>query len=581
MPEERVINTTRPADLVTHKILVDGEELSAVYSVLNITVEKELNRVSSATIVMIDGDPAAQEFALSNQDLLVPGKELEILAGYHADEEAIFKGIVIKHALKVRGNQSFLTVECKDKSVKLTAARKSKYFYESRDSEILEQIFDAYGLEKQVETTDVQHAEQVQYNVTDWDYCVARAQANGKLCIPDDGKIIVKAPDYDQEPVQTVAYGATLLDFDAEMDARNQFKQVKAYAWNKSEQSVLEIDAADASMSLNGNLSKDELAEVIDVEALKLKDGGNIFDTALQAWADAKSLFNALAKTRGRMKFQGIAAVKPDTTINLEGVGDRFSGKVYISAVRHEIAQGNWTVDAQFGIDPEWFTEKVNINAQQASGLTAAVHGLQVGVVTQLEGDPDGEDRILVRLPIVDNEEQGIWARIATLDAGENRGSFFRPEIDDEVIVGFVNDNPNDAVVLGMMNSSANPAPFTASDDNHEKGFVTRSGMKVVFNDDKKSIDVETPAGKKVKIDEDGGVIQVEDENGNKTLLDADGITLESAANITLKATQDVTIEGMNVSVKANAQLKAESSAGSEVSSSANTVIKGAIVQIN
>ena len=212
----------------------------------------------------------------------------------------------------------------------------------------------------------------------------------------------------------------------------------------------------------------------------------------------------------------------------------------------------------------------------------AAVNGLQVGIVTQLEADPDGEDRILVRFPIVDNEGQGIWARVATLDAGENRGSFFRPEIDDEVIVGFINGNPKDAIVLGMMNSSAKPAPITASDDNHEKGFVTRSEMKVIFNDDDISMTLETPNGNKMVISDADGGIKLEDENGNFIEMNSEGITIESATAINYKSGTDTTIEsGTNLDIKAGTQLKAEGAAGAEVSTGAIAILKGSLVQIN
>jgi uncharacterized protein involved in type VI secretion and phage assembly len=89
------------------------------------------------------------------------------------------------------------------------------------------------------------------------------------------------------------------------------------------------------------------------------------------------------------------------------------------------------------------------------------VQGLQFGLVTQIENDPDGEFRIQVRLPVIDLQSPGIWARVATLDAGQDRGTFFLPEIDDEVIVGFVNDDPRDAVVLGMLHRLPfRPAPI-------------------------------------------------------------------------------------------------------------------------
>ncbi|MCE5204594.1 MAG: type VI secretion system tip protein VgrG [Porphyromonadaceae bacterium] len=579
MPE-RVIHTSRSADLVTFKILVAGETLSRSFHVLSIDVEKEINRIPGATILLHDGDPSSQEFVVSNQDLFVPGKEIEIKAGYHSDEETLFKGIVVGHKLKIRSNRSFLIVTCRDKAVKLTAGRKNKYFYDSSDSEMMEEIISTYGLEKEIESTAVTHKELVQYNVSDWDFCIARAQANGKICMVDDGKIIVKKPDTTQQPLETVAYGATMLDFDAEMDARHQFSKVTTYGWNASGQELLESEANNPGVSLNGNLTPDDLAQVIGLENLELKNGGSN-SNSLQQWADAKALFNLMAKTRGRVKFQGLPAVKPGTMMKLEGVGNRFNGNVFISAVRHQLAEGNWTTDAQFGINPKWFIETVCINDLPAAGLTSAVNGLQIGIVTQLESDPDGEDRILVRFPVVDNQGQGIWARIATLDAGENRGSFFRPEIGDEVIVGFINGSPNDAVVLGMMNSSAKPAPLTASDENHEKGFVTRSEIKFIFNDEKKSATLETPGGKKVTLDDDAGVIHFEDENGNKVVIDSGGITLDSPKDIILKATGDIRFEGMNISAKANAQFKAEGSAGAEVSTSAVAILKGSMVQIN
>ncbi len=446
---------------------------------------------------------------------------------------------------------------------------------------MLEEIIDSYGLGKDVESTNVTHKELVQYNVSDWDFLVTRAQANGKICVVDDGKITIKKPDTRQEPVETVAFGATLLDFDAEIDVRNQFKKVTSYGWNASAQEFLEVEAENPGVELNGNLTPDDLAQVVGLENLELKSGGGN-SSSLQDWADSKALFNQLSKIRGRVKFQGIPAVKPNTLLKLEGVGERFSGKVFVSAVRHQITEGNWTVDAQFGINPKWFSETFEINDLPAAGLAAAVNGLQIGIVTQLENDPDGEDRILVRLPVVNSEGEGTWARIATLDAGENRGSFFRPEIEDEVIVGFINDNPNDAVVLGMMNSSAKPAPLTAADDNHEKGFVTRSEMKFIFNDDEVSVTVETPNGNKLIISDEDGGIKLEDENGNFIQMDSSGIKIESASEISYKSSTGMKAEsGTNMELKAGAQFKAEGSSGAEVSTSAIAVVKGSMVQIN
>lgn len=581
MDNSRTISTSQSADLITFTILVDGTALSEIYQVATIAVDKELNRIPFAQIVFYDGEAASQDFTLGNEDLLIPGKEVEIKAGYHNDEETIFKGVLIKHSIKIRETNSLLIIECKDTTVKTTMGRKSSFYYDSTDSDIIEEILSKYSLEAEIESTSYAHKELVQYRTSDWDFMMTRAQANSKVCIVENGSVKIAKPDFSSESVQTIAYGATLLAFDAEMDARNQFNKTTSYGWNPSEQEIVETEANDPGLSLNGNISVSDLANVLAIENLELKHGGNYNSTILQDWSDAQALFQQASKTRGRIKFQGIPEVKPGVVVTLEGVGDRFNGDVYISAVRHEISDGNWTINAEFGINPKWFSETYDIHEDPAAGLVAGVNGLQVGVVSQLEDDPDGEDRILVQIPIINKEDQGIWTRVASLDAGENRGAFFRPEIGDEVIVGFINDDPNHAVILGMLHSSAKPAPIAAADDNHEKGFVTRSEMKLLFDDDKKSITIETPGGKKMIIDEDAGSIIIEDDNNNSITLDSDGILAESGKDFVIKASGDFKVEGTNIELKANANFKAEGGAGAEVSTSAVAVLKGSLVQIN
>ncbi|WP_203292773.1 type VI secretion system tip protein VgrG [Luteirhabdus pelagi] len=581
MNNSRTIQTAQSADLVTFTILVEGTELSAVHHVQSILVEKEVNRIPFAQLIFLDGRASEEEFKLSNEDTLLPGKKIEIKAGYHNEEDSIFKGIIIKHSIKIRENQSVLVVECRDEAVKMTIGRKSNFFYDSSDAEIAESLIQQYNLTADVEGGGTTHKEMVQYRASDWDFMMTRVQANGKICMVNDGAIKIAKPDLSQEAVETVAFGATLLNFDAEIDAREQFNTITSFGWNPSEQELIETEASDPEITLNGNLSSSELADILNVDSLDLKHGGTLNSAVLQQWSDAKQLFQQMAKTRGRIQFQGIPQVLPGTMLNLEGVGERFNGKCYISGIRHEIRKGNWTCDAQFGLNPKWFSETFDINELPASGLLPAVNGLQTGIVTQLEDDPDGEDRILIQIPIINHEAQGIWARIASLDAGEDRGAFFRPEIGDEVLVGFINDDPNCAVVLGMLHSSSKPAPISATDDNHEKGFVTRSEMKILFNDEKKSITIETPGGKKIIIDEDADSIIIEDDHQNKVALESDGITLDTKGDLNLKAVGDINLEGMNINAKANAQFKAEGSAGAEVSTSAIAVLKGSLVQIN
>ncbi|WMJ72681.1 type VI secretion system tip protein VgrG [Cytophagaceae bacterium ABcell3] len=568
---------------VTYRILIDGNEVPGTIPVKSIMISKEVNRIPFAKLAIIDGDPASQDFEHSSGGLFVPGNKIEIKAGYHSDEETIFKGILVRHHVKIRSNNSYLLLEAKDEAVKMTLRRKSRFFYEMSDAEIMEELISAYDLDMSVEATEVNHLERVQYRVSDWDYLMLRAQANGFICLVDDGKITLSKPDFDEEPVETVSFGATMLEFDGEIDARNQVSNVVARSWSHVEQNLLEADVDTLAFETNGNLSSSELAAIFGDDSLEVAHGGAKGDAELQNWAEAKMAMHQMAKSRGRVRLQGIPSVKPGVQLLLEGVGDRFNGKAFISGVTHQIVEGNWTADAQFGLSPEWFAETnaSSVNDLPASGLNTGVHGLQIGVVSQLEGDPDGEERVLVKLPIIDNQEQGIWCRQAMADAGNGRGLCFRPELEDEVVIGFINGDPDDAIILGMLHSNGRPSPIEASDENHLKGIVTREGLQFYLDDEKKCMVLKTPDGNKIEISDEEGAIFLEDSNGNKLVLDNAGISLESNGDINIKAGGDVNIEGMNVSAYANAKFVADGGGGAELTSSAIAVVKGSLVQIN
>jgi Rhs element Vgr protein len=324
------------------------------------------------------------------------------------------------------------------------------------------------------------------------------------------------------------------------------------------------------------------LADVIGEDSFRLKHSGKIEDPELQAWVNAKLMKNRLGKIRGSVTTDGTAAVKPGQMIQLNGVGERFAGKLFVTGVRQQIENGNWETVFQFGVNPEWFVEKYVVQQPQAGAMLPAVNGLQIGIVTQLENDPDGEDRIMVRIPVIHKDDEGIWCRVATLDAGKERGTFFRPEINDEVVLGFLNDDPRHGIVLGMCNSSKLPAPIVAEDANNEKGYVSRSKMKMIFNDDKKSIHFETPGGHKLTITDDETKIHIEDSNGNKLVMNEDGINIESIKDIILKASGEIKAEaGSDASLKAGANVKVEGGAGADVKSGGTTNVKGSLVNIN
>ncbi len=582
------IPTPATPDVVTYKVLVDGKEISGAYHLLLLVVSLEVNRIPSAMLHFKDGEASKQTFEISNTADFIPGKEIEIKLGYNAQEKRVFKGVVVKQSIKIRAGGSQLVVECRDKAIKMTLARKSHYFNDQKESEIWEEMIGRYGLTKQVTATTKKYHDVVQYNASDWDFLLCRTDAHGMMVTIEDAKVSITKPDFSQAVALVVQYGATVLELDAEMDARFQSEELKTLSWDAANQEVLEAEARDTTGTNNGNISAKDLAKSLTQSLKTLPHGGALTQPELKAWADAQMLRNRLAKVRGRVRFQGFADIKPNQIIEIKGIGQRFEGKMFVSGVRHQLAGGNWETDVQLGLNPESFAERMEVNAPAASALRPAISGLQTGIVTKLEGDPDGEDRIKVRLPLVSTQAEGAWARLAVMDAGKERGTYFRPEIGDEVIVGFMNDDPNYPIILGMCHSSANPAPKPPKDTNHEKGYVSRAKMKWVFDDDKKSITIETPAGNKIVVSEDAKGIGLQDQNGNKITMNNSGIQIESSKDLILKAAKDIKLEGLNLGLKAKTAFKAEGTASAELSGastsvkgSAITVIKGGIVKIN
>jgi Rhs element Vgr protein len=590
--DELVIPNNAVHDVASYEILVNGTPADPTFQVLSIHVIKEVNRIPIAKIIFRDGDASERDFALSNEDVFMPGRQIQINIGRDGNNTQAFKGIITRHAIKMKENgNGELHIECRDETIRMTVGRHNKYFENVKDNRIFDELIGGYkNLKSDAVETKLTHREMVQHHISDWDFLLMRAEANAMLVNVSDGVVTIAAPDTSKDPVLQVAYGSSVLEFEAEMDARNQWKNVKASSWDYANQKLFQADTAEASdFSQHGNITGNQLAEAIGLPDYEMRHSGHVLEQELKDWTESVMLKSRLAKIRGRAKFTGFSGIKPGDMVKLEGVGNRFKGKAFVTGVKQEMGNGIWDTHIQFGLDPtQYASTHPDIPDAPAAGLTAGVHGLQIGVVVQLQNDPDGEDRIRVKIPVIDNNGQGIWTRIASLDAGADRGAFFRPEIGDEVIVGFINDDPRDAIVLGMLNSSAKPAPLTAQDVNHEKGFTTRSKMHLLFNDDKKTITIDTPAGNSITIDEQGMKIQIKDQNSNTITMDASGIKIESpknveikaGVNLTLAATASLSIGGASLGVKADGNLTMEG-ALAKLSAQGIAEISGSLVKIN
>ena len=583
MPIVPVSARTNP-NLATFKILSEGTEIPPEIGVAMIAVTQAVNKLPAARIVLFDGDVASQDFEVSGGDFFIPGKKITVKAGYNNDEEVIFEGIIIRHGIEARGGASKLILELRDPAVKMTVGRKNKYFFDSKDSEIIEDLISGYGLGSEVEATTTTHKEMVQFYCSDWDFMLTRAELNSKLILIENGKVKMKSAEVSADAKLELEFGTNVVEIEAEMDARTQYASSKSKGWDMANQELLELESPDPGIDFQGDLSGQDLAEVIGLEDFTLLHGGAFSGEELQNWADANMLKSRLSKIKGQIKIHGDNSIKPGDMVQLSGFGSRFNGKAFVSSVYHEVSPSQkWFTTLGLGLDHRFISSVFDdIVDVPASGLVPAMKGLHIGKVTGLE-DPDGENRVKVLLPMIDSSSEGTWARLASLDAGGEgvRGAVFYPEIGDEVIVGFINEDPRQPIILGSLFSSANASPIEVNDDNFKKGYTSKTELKLHFDVETKSIRIETPGGRIVEMNDEDGRISMEDESGNKVILDSEGITMESSADVKIKATGDVKIEGINIDIESSAQLTAKGGAGAEFSSSGQTIVKGSLVQIN
>lgn len=588
--EELLIPNNAKYDVATFNVLVDGSEVDPTYQLLSLSVSKEVNRVSYAKLVFRDGNASQRSFDISNKNDFIPGKKIQVNIGRDAKNNQAFKGIIVKHAVKVKADgHSQLHIECYDEAVKMTIGRHSHYFENVKDSQVFDELIEKYKLKSDPEATTLKHKELVQHHISDWDFLVLRAEANGMLVLVEDGTIKVVRPAIAAKEALQVNYGSSVLEFESEIDARHQFKNVQATSWDYSSQKLFKADTSSSPLAEPGNISGSDIADTISPDKYEMHHSGHKLEQELQDWANGIMLRSRLSKIRGRAKCIGFAGIKPGDTVKISGVGDRFNGKAYVTAVRQDLGNGVWETQIQFGLDPcRYAYQHKDVYDLPSAGLVGSIQGLHIGVAVKLQGDPDGQHRILVKVPVIDNNAQGIWTRVASLDAGANRGAFFRPEIGDEVIVGFINNDPRDAVLLGMLHSSKKAAPITAKDVNNEKGFTTRSKMHLSFNDGTKTIKIDTPAGNSITLDEQGTKIVIVDQNHNKVTMNATGISVESPLKIDIKAGTtlslsagtSLSISAPSLSVKADADVSI-SGATAKLEAQGPAVISGLPVKIN
>jgi len=565
--------------LVNYSIIINGKAIADAHPVFSIHIYAESFRIPTATIVFDD----------VNQYVFSPGKDIVIKIGYDDSLNEVFKGVIVKNNFKAKNGNQTLVVECKSKAYILTLGNKNKVYLKKTVSDIFSQLIQEAGLTGNVEATTDQASQIVQYNVCDWDFMLSHAEINGKVVnVLKDSSINIKEPEIG-EPKLKFEIGADIIEFESEYDARTQIQKssIKSMNWDSKNQKTLKESPSKSYGAFTG-LDPQKMAKDIHQKDYNLIHPGNLSQAELTAWANGKYLKSVFSQIRGRLKSFGNHTVSIGDTIEIAGFNTTTNGKVYVSGIKHEVSGGEWFTYYQFGLSYDWHSENYQINPALNSGLLNLEQGLHIGKVVKIVDDPESNFQIQLKIPSL-GEDLPIFARMTFPDAGNKRGICFFPEVNDEVVVGFMNNDFRFPIILGYLYSGKNQPPIVPDHNNYMKGIYTKSGIEVIFDDEDKKVTIKTPGGNKITLDDTDSSIKVIDKNNNTVDMEKGGITVvsqkdikvEAKGNIEINASGDLKLSGTNVSIKAKAQLSEEGSAGVEIKSNAMTTIKGSLVKIN
>jgi len=207
-------------------------------------------------------------------------------------------------------------------------------------------------------------------------------------------------------------------------------------------------------------------------------------------------------------------------------------------------------------------------NSVNEEARAGRIHGVVVGLVTNNQ-DPDGMGRVKVKFPWLSDVDESAWARIAAPMAGKQRGTYFLPEVDDEVLVAFEHGDVRFPYVVGALWNGQDASPVTNDDGkNNIRMIKSRSGHVVKLNDEdgKETIEI------------------IDKSQKNSIVIDTskNTITVTTDKDITLSASQGtIKLDAQNVEINSSAATKLKAGSTMNVEASGTMTVKGATVNIN
>jgi uncharacterized protein involved in type VI secretion and phage assembly len=579
-------------------ITLDGSDIPAehMYHVRTIEVDCSLHMPAAATIEFWD-----TKIELTDDTRYKIGADIKITVQSNSAaggddttvSDTVFHGVIaaIEPVFSNDNDTPYamFCIRAYDRLYLLHRGNNTKVYVNEKDSGIASAVIGENGLSAQVHDTQAVHEHVYRDETSDYNFLKSLAERNGLVLCCEDKKVIMAPPDSLGRGTVTLSYGVDLLEFRPALSLAGQVNKVQARGWDRQEKRHVVGENASATFepTTTGFNSRGSamLQTAHNPRTLILTE---THTAQADAEVAAKTLLNRMSAQD--MTGEGVAfgnpRIKAGSTLTIKELGTRFSGDYFATRVRHRQDSGGvYTTEFWIGgMSTGTLASLVSVQPRPSSAPPHQVVGLITAVVTN-NSDPKKLGRVKLKYPQLADDLESDWAALVAPGAGPATGLMLVPEVNDEVLVGFIQGDMNHPFVLGGLwnGVDAPPEPPKIADGKVGNRILkTRKGHIFRLTDE---------AGQeKIELIDSKGKNLFEIDSAN------DSITLKAAKDITIEATGDITIKGMNIKIQAQQKLdasgqmvKAEAQTQialkggttAELSASGQTKISGGMVMIN
>lgn len=580
-------------------------DVSLSKKIINVEVTEKLDEGASFELTLRgEFDMDTKIFKLIDDSPFNVGNKVTIKIGYGSNLHTMVMGRITSFEPSFfSGDTPTLKIRGQDPSYDyIKRASPKKTFVEKTYSDIVRMIAQEAGLQCEVDNTG-KFEKNITKNHTQTYYAFLKDikdKVGFNFYIKEQKLYFVK-PVHNKKEIFTLELGKDIVSFNPTMNTAGLLTKVEVRGHNPQDPNTSFIGEANAGSELaalaNKMGSKDLAKKVMTVDVVNSKEHAVAIAEAELAKAN-DTLFG------GKVECIGLPQIRVGVNVKLGKVGKLFSQKYDVTETTHTINERGYITQFSIGHNSSILDELGTTNKSVGD-----LNGVVAGIVTNNK-DPDKLGRLKVKFPWFSDDHETDWVRMTTFMTGGGRGSFFLPEVGDEVLVAFENGNIDRPYVIGALWNGVDKPPETNSDGkNNIRKIRSRSGHELIFNDEenKENIEIHTKAGHKIFLDDtsDKEKIEIQDKSGNNSILidspgnsitisgqkkidvnsgnnsividsDANSITMSGQKKIDIKSgNNSIIIDSDKNSIAMSGQMKIEIKSGSNsitIDSAANSI---------